>query len=224
MSKSSTGLVAGDLKEGDFFIPLNPEGIGLEKTVYQVDDGRQNPVKIRKVINGITGLQIEEDWSVKPISKERGMAYQLFGNVSYHYFTEVATGGAAVVAVAESKECIYWGVSYCSPEDQFVKIQGRGLALSRMLSVTRWAIGQPGTTDGFRGFIYPGAPNIAQMKRHELSEHILDNCARRPQWAAYGTFYPRNKFKDLKTVAGGCCCSSQGSCEDVQSETGGCAG
>lgn len=154
----------------------------------------------------------------------REKALELAEDVSFHYFTNQYDKGDAVIALAKDDQYWYYGVSYCSPEDQFVKIEGRGKALTRMLRTVRKMHTSIIATNGFYGYMSLSAPNIHNLKRHELANYILDNCAGRPQWAKHVIFRPRNKFKGPRTPSQSCCCNGQRKCNGVQSNTGGCAG
>lgn len=223
MNKKKSSLTAGDLKEGDFFIPLNPKRLGLCDKVYQmVGEDEDSTLNIILVEDG-DNWWIDDHQPVRPVSRERGKAFTLLKNVSYHYFIDVIGRGSAVVALAKDEDNWYYGVSYCSPEDQFVKIKGRGRALSRMLKVARWTNGGDSMID-YNGFIFSGSPVTQGMGRHEVSEHVVDNMARRPKWAKKALFHPRNKIKSLKTKPGSCCATGPKRCEEVELFKGGCAG
>lgn len=80
---------------------------------------------------------MEETNNKEPRAFPRDKAKKLAKRVKFCHFNVEANGcdpGAATVAITDDGENVYYGISLCSPLDNFNRREGRGRALRRLFT------------------------------------------------------------------------------------------
>lgn len=105
-------------------------------------------------------------------------------NVTFHYFNETS-GGVATIAVSTSKGNLYYGASFCSPRDRFVRAIGRTVALKRLVNNVH-------LNQNFKNADVTSSDKC-NSTRHSIAYLILRNESK-PSWISDNCWYPRKRY------------------------------
>jgi hypothetical protein len=140
----------------------------------------------------------EIKWSSETVSefvfgnKESREALILQDNFTYGHFC--IGSGFATICGGRIGNNLYYGVSFCSPEDNFSKKSGRDKAVEHLIEVKH------GNLRGVLNLADIADEQPALILQEAVRNHLAKMRNRKPQWAKNSPIKFRGKTKKLKVV------------------------